>query len=183
MVLLVAGLVVFFGIHFLPATPLRGQLLNSLGEAKYKGLFSLASAIGLVMIVLGFRQSEFVLLWSPEPIGRTLAFALMPVATILVVASNMPNNIKRWLHHPMLLGIVLWGAVHLLANGDLASTLIFASFLSFAIIDIFLVETSGRYQAGDAVSFVWDIATVVVGLGLFAVLFGFHHHFTGMRLY
>ena len=183
MALLICGVIVFFGIHLVPSLPLKEKLYNQLGEAKYKGLFSLGALAGLTLIVLGFRQAEFVALWPPFPFGRSLAISLMPVAAILVVASNMPNNIKRWLKHPMLLGIALWGSVHLMANGDLASTIIFASFLAFALINIALVESAGRRNPVEPVSFFWDLGTIAVGIIFYAILFGFHHHFAGVRLY
>lgn len=183
MATLISGIVVFFGIHFLPSLPLRDQLHAKLGESGYKGLFSLGALVGLVLIVLGFRAAEFVPVWDPLPFGRNLAIFSMPVIAILVIASNMPNNIKRWVRHPMLIGITLWAAVHLLANGDLASSIIFASFLVFSILDIVLVEAGGRGKTAEAVSPIWDLATVLAGLVLYALLFGFHHHFAGMRLY
>ncbi len=181
--LLVAGVVVFFGVHLIPASPLRNQLHSKLGEGGYKGLFSLGALAGLVLIVMGFRQAEFEPLWAPLSFGRDAAFFLMPIATILVVASNMPSNIKRLLKHPMLLGIALWGLVHLMANGDLASTIIFAAFVTFSLLNIALVEMGGRGKQYEAVSPLWDLGTIVVGLFLYAVFYGFHHHFTGMKLY
>ena len=57
MVYLIAGLIVFLGVHTL--TTLRGPraaLIGRLGEGPYKGLYSLVSAVGLVLIVWGFGQ-------------------------------------------------------------------------------------------------------------------------------
>lgn len=182
MTLLISGLVVFFGIHFIPASPLRGALTSRFGEGGYKGLFSLAALAGLLMIIFGFRASEFQPLWPPLSFGRGTTIMLMPIAAILVVAANMPNNIKRFVRHPMLIGIALWGALHLSANGDLASTLIFTSFLTFSIIDILLVETAGRYQAPAKVPFFWDLAVIALGVGLYTVLFMFHRYIAGIPL-
>jgi uncharacterized membrane protein len=53
--------------------------------------------------------------------------SVMPVV-ILLCAANVPNNITRFVRHPMLIGVNLWGAHHLTANGDLASTIVYASF-------------------------------------------------------
>ena len=183
MALLIAGIIVFFGVHFVPSLAVKGAMQEKFGEGAYKGLFSLGAFAGLVLIVLGFRSAEFVPLWDPLPFGRSLAISLMPVAAILVISANMPNNIKRWLRHPMLIGITLWAFVHLMANGDLSSTIIFASFLAYSLINIALVESGGRYQAKEPVSFFWDIGTVVAGIVLYAFLFGFHHHFAGIKLY
>ena len=183
MALLVVGIIVFFGLHFVPALAIKSILQERFGEGAYKGLFSLIAFAGLALIVLGFQQAEFVPLWDPLSFGRGLAISLMPVAAILVVAANIPNNIKRWLRHPMLIGVTLWAFVHLTANGDLSSTIIFASFLAYSVINIALVESAGRYQTQEPVSFIWDLGTVFVGICLYAFLFGFHHHFAGVKLY
>lgn len=183
MVLLIAGIVVFFGVHLIPSLPIREQLHTKLGEGGYKGLFSLGALLGIVLIVLGFRSAEFVPLWEPLPFGRNLAIFAMPIAAILVIAANMPNNLKRWLKHPMLIGIGLWGIVHLTANGDLSSTIIFASFLVYSVLNIALVESGGRGKQHETVSVFWDLGTVVAGIVLYAFLFGFHHHFAGIKLY
>jgi uncharacterized membrane protein len=182
MLVLTLGVITFFGIHLLPALPQKQLLVSQLGEAKYKIGFSLVSLSGLGLIIWGFQLAEFVPLWTPPPFGRALAMSLMPFAIILLCAADAPNNIKRFVRHPMLIGITLWAGVHLAANGDLASTIIFASFLVFSLFDILAVELSGRYKTREAVSPLWDVAVVVAGLALFAVLYYFHGSFTGMPL-
>ena len=182
MTLLIAGIALFFAIHFIPASPLKGALQARLGENGYKGVFSLLALAGLLLIIFGFRASTFEPLWAPLSFGRGMTIMLMPIAAIFVVASNMPNNIKRFVRHPQLLGIILWGSLHLTANGDLASTLIFASFLTYAIIDIVLVETAGRYQAPAAVSPLWDLGAIIAGIGLYTILFMFHRYIAGIPL-
>lgn len=182
MTLLIAGIIVFFAVHLLPSTTARGALVTRLGENGYKGLFSLGAFAGLLLIIFGFRAAEFTPLWAPLPAGRGLAMSLMPIAAILVIASNMPNNLKRFVRHPMLIGIALWGSLHLAANGDLASTIIFASFLGFSILNIALVEAGGRYKAPEPVSYLWDLGTVVAGIALFLALFFLHPHIAGVPI-
>jgi uncharacterized membrane protein len=54
MATMVIGLVVFLGLHLIPALPgHRNRLASGLGEQRYKGLFSLASFAGLALIVIG----------------------------------------------------------------------------------------------------------------------------------
>lgn len=182
MLVLTFGTIIFFGIHLLPALQLKQTLTEKIGEARYKIGFSLVSLTGLGLIIWGFQLSEFEPLWAPLPWGRSLAMGVMPFVVILLCAAEAPNNIKRFVRHPMLIGITLWAGVHLAANGDLASTIIFASFLIFSIFDIAAVELSGRFKPKDPVSPAWDAAVIVIGLGLFTVLFYFHGSFTGMPL-
>ena len=57
MFLLILGLVVFLGTHaFTMARARRAALVARLGEGPYKGLYSLLSLIGIVLIAYGFGQ-------------------------------------------------------------------------------------------------------------------------------
>lgn len=182
MILLIIGVAVFFGVHLLPSLPIKNKLTESIGETKYKMGFSLISILGLGLIIYGFMLSEFVPLWTPLPWGRDATMIAMPIAAVFLCAANTPNNIKRWVHHPMLLGIAIWSGTHLAANGDLASTIIFASFGFFAIFDIASVTLSHRSKKREPVSKLWDLGVVVVGLLLTGVLFYFHGSLTGIPL-
>ncbi len=166
----------------MPSSPLKAQWTERFGPQKYKLIFSVVSAIGLGLIVYGFSLTEFVPLFDPMPWGRELVIYTMPIAITLLVASDMPNNIKRLVRHPMLIGLMLWGGTHLLANGDLASTILFASFAVFAFLDVILVARGGRYKAKEAVSVRWDVAVLGIGLVGYCVAFYFHEFFSGVPL-
>lgn len=182
MTLLIAGVFVFFAIHMLPAFSLNTALKEKFGDAKYKIGFSLTALAGLLMIIFGMGRAEFVPLWTPLSFGRDLAIWLMPIVMILLSSADPPNNIRRFVRHPMLIGITLWGAVHLAANGDLASTILFASFLTFSVLDIILVETSGRFKPKEPVPVKFDVMVVAVGLVLYGLIFYFHGWIAGVPL-
>ena len=182
MTLLIVGTIIFFGIHLVPSAPFKTGLVTRLGAQKYKMLFSVFSLLGLGFIIYGFSLSQFIPLWDPLLWGRSAALVIMPLAVIMLCAANMPNNIKRLVRHPMLIGLMLWGGTHLVANGDLASTILFLSFTLFALLDVILVTVGSRYKANTPVSILWDIAVVVVGLILSGVLFQFHGSITGIPL-
>ena len=182
MTLFMAGIIMFFGVHFAPSAPVKAIMIGKVGEIKFKGMFSLISVIGLGLIIYGFSQTEFQLLWTPEPWGRSAAIVTMPIATILMCAAEIPSNFKRLVRHPMLLGVSLWGLSHLAANGDLASTILFSSFLVFSIIDILILNRRGSYTEPAPVNKTWDLAVVLIGLALYGLLFHFHGAFTGIPL-
>ncbi len=179
---LILGVILFFSIHLIPSTSMRAAMVGRLGEGPFKGLFSLAAFAGLGLIIYGLTTAEFTPLWAPPVWGRTLVIAIMPVVMILLVAAEMPNNIKGMVRHPMLLGVFLWSAGHLIANGDLATTILFASFALFSVFNIISVNARGSYEAPAAVSRVKDLLTVILGLVIYGVLFYFHGAFTGMPL-
>ena len=139
MSLLIFGLVVFLGTHvFTTRREARAGLIARIGEGPYKGLYSLLSLIGIVLIAYGFaryRAAGMIDVWSPPIWTKHLAAALIWPAIICVVAAYIPGRIKTTLKHPMLVGIKLWALAHLIANGDLGSIVLFGSFLAWAVFD------------------------------------------------
>jgi uncharacterized membrane protein len=136
---MILGLVLFFGVHVLTTQrDLRGKLIAMVGEGFYKVAYALVSVVGLVLIVWGFadyRATGWVDVWFPPKSFRHITAALMLPAVILVVASYIRGRIFTTLKHPMLAGVKLWAAAHLLANGDLGSIILFGSFLAWAVFD------------------------------------------------
>jgi len=146
---------VFLALHVVPSTPLRPALAGAIGERAYLGLFSLASLAGIVWMVLAFKAAPSAALW---PALRHLPAAVMPFALILVVSGGMTPNpsavgaaklldrddpargILRITRHPIMWGIMLWAGAHLLARGELKSTLFFGSFLLLAAAGTVLMD-------------------------------------------
>lgn len=178
MLLLVLGLILFLGAHLVPT--LRGYrdgLLKQLGENGYKGLFSLVSLLGLVLIIWGFAHRDYVPIWSPPGFMKHITFLLMLPVFILLAAAYIPSNIHTLAKHPMLLAIKLWAFAHLLVNGDLAGILLFGSFLAYAVVDRISVKRRaalgplGTRQGGIG----GDIAAVVIGLAVYAFMLLYGH--------
>jgi uncharacterized membrane protein len=147
MTLLVVGIIVFLGLHLLPtATGLRDKLVARLGENGYKALFSLLSIAAFVVLVYGFAKAPVIQIWSPPAWTRWIAIVLMLPAFILLVAAYVPGRIKATLKHPFLVAIKTWALAHLLANGDLASIILFGAFLAYAVYD--RITLKGRAATG-----------------------------------
>ena len=125
MSVLILGLVVFLGLHSLRvyAEDWRTATRARMGEGAYKGVYTLLSLLGLVLIVWGYSlaRQQPVLLWLPPRWTRHLAALLTVPAFVLLVAAYVPGNaIKAALRHPMVLGVKVWAVAHLIANGTLA---------------------------------------------------------------
>jgi uncharacterized membrane protein len=137
MLLLVLGLALFLGIHaFTMARAPRARLRKRLGEGGYKGLYSLLSLAGIVLIAVGYgryRQEGYVPVWDPPVFTRHLALILVWIAFVAFASAYLPGRIRGALKHPMLAGVKIWALAHLLANGDLGSILLFGSFLVWAV--------------------------------------------------
>ena len=65
-------------------------------------------------------------------------------AVILVVAAYIRGRIYTAVKHPMLAGVKLWAAAHLLANGDLGGIILFGSFLALGGVRPHLAEAPRR---------------------------------------
>jgi uncharacterized membrane protein len=184
---MILGLVLFLGIHVLPAQrELRGRIIVSIGEGSYKLAYALISLVGLGLIAWGFahyRAAGMIDVWegsvSPQVlvILRHTTIALMLPAVILVVAAFMRGHIYTVLKHPMLVAVKLWSAAHLLANGDLGSMILFGSFLGWAVFD--RISLKRRSDAGAPPIPVggWGNDAIAVAVGIVAYLalvFAFH---------
>ncbi len=177
MALLLLGLVLFLGVHaFTMARPARAGLVERIGEGPYKGLYSLASLAGIVLISIGFaryRASGWIDVWYPPVWTRHLALLLVWAAFIAFVAAYLPGRIKRTLKHPMLAGLKLWAVAHLLANGDLGSMLLFGSFLAWAVAARINVKRRDevRDHGGEATEPAgWRNDAIAVAIGTAAFL-------------
>jgi uncharacterized membrane protein len=176
MLVLVVGLVVFLGIHSvrIAAPGWRAERIATMGENRWRLIYAVVSAIGLLLIVWGYSLAwpSSPVLWDSPVWTKHVAAALMPFALIALVASQIPGGrIKKMLKHPMLVSIKIWAVAHLLANGDLASVLLFGSFLAWAVVDRISVKRRG--DAGPAVAVVGGIVVYLAFIGgLHLWLFG-----------
>jgi uncharacterized membrane protein len=187
---MILGLVLFFGVHTLTTQrEVRARVIASSGEGGYKIGYSLVSALGLVLIVWGFahyRATGMWEIWTPPTALKHLTVALMLPAVILVVASYIRGRIYTRLKHPMLTGIKLWAAAHLLANGDLGSIILFGSFLGWAVFD--RISLKHRADSGAPPIPVGgpgnDLIAVAVGIVAYLALgFAFHPVVIGVPVF
>ena len=159
---------------------LRAGLIASWGEGGYKIGYALVSLAGLALIVWGFaryRATGWIDVWYPPKALKHITVALMLPAVILVVASYIRGRIYTTLKHPMLAGVKLWAAAHLLANGDLGSIILFGSFLGWAVFD--RISLKRRADSGAPPIPVGGIGNdaIAVAVGIVAYLalaFAFH---------
>ena len=183
MLLLVIGLVLFFLIHLVPASPdLRRGLVERFGEPVYKIAFSIVALAGFALIVYGYGKlyatpGKNPEIWSPPNAMRHASMLLMLPAFVLLVAAYIPSRIRTATRHPMLIAVKLWALAHLLVNGDLASIVLFGSFLAYAVFDRISVKHRvalgplGARTGGVA----GDIAVLVMGTGLYILMLLWGH--------
>jgi uncharacterized membrane protein len=180
MLLLVSGIIIFSGIHLVSSFPdLRQRLVNKLGEGPYKGTFAGIALVGLVLIIIGKARADIVPLWEAPGWGRPAALVIMPVAFILLAGAYLPNNMKRFTSQPMLWGVVIWAVAHLLANGDLASLVLFGGLGAFAVAMMWSEYTHKAVPSTERQPLSKDLITVAAGLLTYCIFLVVHPYLFG----
>lgn len=184
MLLLILGLVLFLGVHSVSIVSPdgRNRLVKQLGEGPWKGLYSLVSLAGFVLIVVGYgaaREAPVLLHTLPNGFRHLAAVLMLPVF-VLLLAAYLPGRIKSAAKHPMLLAVKLWALAHLLANGTLADVLLFGGFLAWAVVDRISVKkrtAAGLLRAGPVLpdSRANDAIALVGGLGIYVLFVVWAH--------
>ncbi len=180
MALLIIGLVLFLGMHMvrIMAPQLRENMIVKMGDGGWKMLYTVVSILGIVLIVYGYGSYRWegpVIYQTPFWMGH-ITVLLMAVSFVLIVSGNIPATgyIKARMKNPMLIGVKVWAIAHLLANGDLASVLLFGSFLAWAVIAVIALKRRGG-ESPVASSAMPDYLSLAIGLVLWAV-FGYWLH-------
>ena len=182
MALLIAGLILFLGAHStrIFADDWRSRMMARIGEKPWKGLVTLISIAGFVLIVIGYGQARLnpVVLWVPPVWTRHLALLINLAAFISLTAAYVPrNSIKAKFGHPMVAGVKAWAIAHLIANGNLADLILFGTFLAWSVLDFRNSRRRDRangttYPAGTTGR---NVMTFAIGIVAWAV-FTFYLH-------
>lgn len=172
MIQLYAAAAVFVGLHLLVSgTRLRNALVGRMGEGAYMGAFSLLSAATLAWLIWAFAQARGtpgdVEFWGADPWRKHAALALVLLAFLLVVPGLLTPNLTsvkgegtlargdpakgmvRITRHPFLWGVAIWAGAHLLANGDLASLVLFTSMLLLGLTGPPSIDAKRRAALGE----------------------------------
>lgn len=174
MVLLLIGLVLFLGIHSVAiVAPAWRDAQAARNPGAWKGLYSVVSIAGLVLLVYGYglaRQAP-VVVWTPPTAMRHIALLLMLPVFPLLFATYLPGRIKAAVKHPMLLAVKFWALAHLLANGLLADIVLFGAFLAWAVLDRIAVKKRAvpRVTVGAPPSAANDAIALVGGLAAYVL--------------
>ncbi|WP_245413724.1 NnrU family protein [Fulvimarina endophytica] len=181
MSLLIVGLILFIGMHSIRVVgeAPRNLLISRIGEMPYRASYSLLSLIGLVLIGQGYGEAlaSHGRLYTPPPVLSLGTLALVPVAFVLVSAAYLPaSHIKRAARHPMVLGVGLWAAGHLLANGETANVVLFGAFFVWAVLDyLSSLRRNAQPVGGKVASAKMDLLSLVIGLSIAAVFIVWAH--------
>ncbi|MHC8441022.1 MAG: NnrU family protein [Candidatus Eutrophobiaceae bacterium] len=136
------GLLGFFALHLLPFFPqYREQAVEKVGsEGLYKIILAVVSLILLLIMGIGKGSAGYVLLWDPHVSLRYLSLPVIYASFVLILSAYLPNNIPRFVPHPMLTGVIVWATMHIITNGDLVSIIMFLSFIGYSVFAIIQID-------------------------------------------
>lgn len=186
MAALLLGLTLFLGLHslrvFAPAW--RDAQHARLGEARWKGVYSLLSLAGFLLILWGYARArgEFApLLTAPTGLRHAVALLMLPAFWLMAAAYVPRNHLKARLKHPMTLSVKLWALAHLLVNHSLPDLLLFGGFLVWSVL---LFRSARRRPAAPPSPATWlgTVGTVLVGTAAYAgMAFWLHGAWLGVK--
>lgn len=137
--LLIFGVAIWWGAHlFKRAAP---DLRARLGEPA-KGVVSVALVSAIVLMVFGYRGTEFIPVWYPPTFMVHINNLLMLIAIFLLSPAPKRGKLLYGMRHPMLIGFKTWATAHLLVNGDLASIVMFGGLLAWALVEVIVINRS-----------------------------------------
>jgi uncharacterized membrane protein len=183
MIILALGVLLTSLMHLVAAVPpLKVRIKDAVGEKAYGPVFGGASIIGVLIIVLGWRMSGFVPVYEPPAWGRHANFGLTLIAFICLGIFLFRGSLRQKLRFPMGVGVVFWATGHLLANGDLASLILFGGFLLYAVAHIVIgiangVRPSPEVRGGH------DLLSILAGIALYGVMSQLHAILIGVSVF
>ena len=183
MVLLVLGILLFAGVHFVPslAPGLKANWLARLGEGGYKGTFSLLLLASFALIIIGWRSAQPEFLYTPSPALRHPAMGLLFIAFLLMVVSSRNSRLSLLIRHPQLTGVTVWGIAHLLINGDNRSLVLFGGMTVWAVVEMIAINRrDGAWIKGTAPSWGAELVTLVIALVVVGMVVYIHPWLSGM---
>lgn len=183
MTLLAIGVVLFTLLHLGAVIPAwKARLKLATGERLYGPLFGIASLACLGLIVAGWRLADFVPVYDPPSWGWYANYGLTLLAFLSLGIFLFRGAWRQSLRFPMAYAVMLWGAGHLLANGDMASLLLFGGFAASGAIMLALgfangVRPSPEVRAGH------DGLSLLAGLALYGLMTQLHAAVIGVPIF
>ena len=185
MTLLTIGVLLWSVVHLTTTLRLgvRSALREKMGEGPYKGVVTLLLLLSILLIVLGWRSAEFVHVYDPPLWNSPIVLMIMFLSFLLFSASRPGSNIRHWIRHPQLSGLIVWAIAHLLANGDSRSLVLFGGLGLWAVITMLATnKRDGAWERPKLGPWTRDLVGAGITFVLFCVVAFLHPWFTGMQV-
>ncbi len=185
MALIILGIILWSVVHLIPsvAPDLKARWVAALGKHGYRGSFSLLIIAAIVLMVMGWRHSLPIYLYTLSEQIHLATIGIMTFAVVLFVAAKLPSRVKRIIRHPQLTGVALWALAHLLANGDSRSVALFGGMLVWSVLEMFMISRREGAWVKPPVKGVYiELILVAVSAAVFIGLVTAHPYLSGIKL-
>lgn len=174
--LLILGVVLWWGAHFFKR--LMPERRAAMGDAG-KGAVTVAIVAGIVLMVIGFRATPFIGVWSPPSFMIHINNLLILIGIWMMTPAGNKGLILNKVRHPMLAGFKAWAIAHLLVNGDLASIILFGGLLAWAVVEVIVINRAEPdWTPGEPGTLAKD-AIFFVAAAVVMVIIGYIHGWLG----
>jgi len=129
----------------------RAALVRRLGERPFQGVYSLVAFAFFIPLVWTYFAHKHTGRWLwvfergpalrwPMYLGMAAAFVLIVIALVrpspaaVVPGDPRPQGIYRITRHPLLMGLALFGALHLIPNGSATDVAFFGGLVAFSLV-------------------------------------------------
>lgn len=185
MTLLIAGLLLWTVVHFIPSIGIsfKKSLVERIGQTGYSAAFAVLIVISLILIVFGWRSTTPEFLYALPELIRPVSLLLLVLAFFLFGAAKYPTRIKRVIRHPQLAGVFVWSCAHLLLNGDSRSVVLFGWLGAWAVLEmIFINQREGQWVKPEAPGWKREVTGGLVSLVIFVVVVFAHPYIAGVPI-
>jgi hypothetical protein len=172
MTVLILGVLLWTGAHlFKRALPRQRAALGRAGRV----VVAAAIAASIALMIIGYRAAEIVPLYA-LPIWAWYLNNLLMLAAIFMMGVGGTNGVVRTkVRHPMLLGVVIWSAAHLLVSGDLASLVLFGGLGAWALVQMAVISRAeGDWQPPAMGAILGDGKVALIAVALYALIAAIH---------
>lgn len=180
---LIAGVSLWVIAHLIPtlARGFRQALIDKLGDGPYRGVFALTVLASVVLIVYGWRMTPEEYLYVLPAWSRLAGFILMMIAIFLIGASHGKSIVKRFIRHPMLMGVFVWSLSHLLTNGTSRALILFGGLGIWALIEMPLISArEGARELPPAPGLRSELIVLTISAVVFVGLIFLHPYIAGV---
>jgi len=178
--LLILGLALWWAAHlFKRVAPARRAAMGNAG----KGVVALVLVLAVVLMVIGFRATPFIAVWTPPAFMIHINNLLVLIAIFLLSPAGKKGRLLNKVRHPMLGGVHGWSIAHLLVNGDLASIILFGGIFLWALVEMKVINRAEpNWTPGPAGTYAKDAMFLVASIVLMGII-GYIHGLLGYPVF
>jgi len=103
-------------------------------------LMALLLLASVVLMTLGYQQASTPMWWGRQTAWVGVNNVLVYLGFYCIAVSQTDARVAGVIRHPKSTAVKLWALAHLLVNGDSLSLLLFGGLLSWALLEVVIIN-------------------------------------------